>query len=211
MNEKIWVRWELKRSENRYFVLDWMYEDRDSLIPDGWEEVEVDSNIIETLILVNEENIEYFGFYETEEKFNDDIQKLIEEDEMSEPESIEWAGPDHYVKWGLDSITICNALEALDTEYDAAFETNWLSWLTGWTRDSIYNAKDAKDCLMDIYGCEIDKPCESTIEDYISQYINKKDEVIDENNNINAEVQEKINKLLDEAENVGRIDPAYLP
>jgi hypothetical protein len=219
MTDKIYMRQYLKRNELKYYVLDWQYTRPESNLG-NYEETEITEDLILNMIEINPDNLEILGYFHTEKQLNEHIQSLIDDCELIRKDinTIEWQGPDFYVKWGLDEFTICNALEALDTEYDLSLENgNWMSWLTGWNLGILDDTKTIKDCLMDLYGCEIDTSCEQAIEEHILSYfkesqLNKEDKTIisDDINNIDLTFNE-VKKIMGEADAVGRIDPGYLP
>lgn len=215
MQEKIYVRWELKKSEMKYYVLDWAYDQIEEELGHGYEEEEVTSGLIKTMIEINDENIDYLGFFETLEALKEHLKSVAEEEDKDIKEfgNIEWEGPDFYVNWGVagNAPVVCNALEALDTEYDVSLENgNWIKWLTGLT-DEIYTTVDAKDVLMSFYGCEIDNPCEQVIENYILGFFDtdklEGSIITDEVNNFTIQPGRRI---LQEAPVVSRLDPASL-
>lgn len=212
MIKKIYVKWYLKRQENRYFILDFQYEDIENNLGENYEEVDVDENIIKIMMEVNDENITYCGHYRTQEQFNENIDTLLEDEEIGPDVVPQWDGPGFYVLWGdIEDGTICPALEALDVEYDIALQNGeWISWLTGWSSESITDTDTLKDCLMDLYGCEIDQRCEELIEESIAGYFDE-GEYTSENNIELGMFSEKVSRILNEAEAVGRIDPANLP
>lgn len=211
MDEYIYVRWELR--ENRYMALDWSYEPIR-----GYEKEKITESLIKTLLEVNRDNMKYLGEFQKEEQLEKTIEELIRREELNTPPSIEWDGPGFYTLWGDDIVT--SALTAADVEYDLLLENgSWLSYITGWSVDMIYTTYDLKMCLMDIYACDIDTPCEGMVEDYILGYFNESD-LDDDNpgiitNDINnlylGVYNKKVRQILDEAEKIGRIDPAYLP
>lgn len=216
MVKTIYVRWYLKRSENRYYVLDWDYSNpaEDTNLGGGFEEEELSEQLIKTMMEVNEENMEYLGYFKTEKELKEHIKKLAEEEkkDIKEYGNIEWKGEDFYLIWGvLGDPVICNALEALDVEYDISIENgNWLSYITGRTSDMLYTYEDIKECLMDLYGCKLDSVCEQHVEQQIlSMFDSDETAFTDEAESVELEPS-KIRKIMAEAERVGRIDPAYL-
>ena len=128
------------------------------------------------------------------------------------------------MNWGVagDAPVVCNALEALDTEYDVELSNgNWLQWLTGLTSD-IYTTVDLKEVLMNLLNCKIDNPCEQKIEAQILEVLDREHFKIatDENGNEESIIRDDVNnfnlntdvvrRVLDSTSTLGRIDPAVL-
>lgn len=219
MDGKIWVRWVLKRNENKYYALDWSYEQ----LP-GFEEEILNESTIKSLIEINDKNMEYLGYFESEAhlRFTLNSKAVIEDKQPQEFGNVEWKGPDFYLVWGtLGDPVVCNALEALDTEYDLQLENgNWLSWLTGWTSDMVDTTKDLKDCLMDIYNYDLDTAQEQQVEEVVLGVIPEEERDKDEDGDPKTEIMDDVNnielgyvdveRVLKNAETLGRIDPATL-
>lgn len=196
----IYVNWKLERNEHKYYVLDWSYEPLR-----GYEETELTENLIENMIEINNENIDYLGFFNTKEALLQHLETKAKEDDkkITEFGKVEWAGPDFYVNWGVagDAPVVCNALEALDTEYDIELENgNWLQWLTGLTSD-IYTTVELKEVLMELLNCEIGNSCEQEIEAEILKVLDR------EHPKVATDV---VRRVLESTSTLGRIDPAVL-
>jgi hypothetical protein len=222
MVKKIYVNWELKRGENKYYVLDWSYEPLR-----GYDETEITEELIKTMVEINSENLDYLGLFETKEQLIKHLKNLSNEEDktMKDFGNIEWDGPDHYVNWGVagDAPVVCNALEALDTEYDIELQNgNWVIWLTGVTSD-IYETVDLKAVLMDLLNCKIDSNCEQEIEREILDVLDRGifKVATDENGNEESIISDDVNnfriyntdvteRVLKAASTLGRIDPAVL-
>jgi hypothetical protein len=218
MVNEILVRWYLKPEKAKYYVLDWMFVDQDQEAPAGFEKEEITPELIEEMTEITPDNLELLGYFRTEEELQNHVEDIEEEADLEKGEygAIQWDGADFYVRWGEDEII--PALHALDVEYDIAHESGpWLSWVTGWIRDELETTLDVKECLLDVYGCDIDSLCEQEIEDYILSFfdeseLDKEDKTIisDDINNFRLSPI-KLNEILGDAGVRGRIDPATLP
>lgn len=210
----IYVKWNLKATKGVYYPVDWSYEPLQ-----GYDEMKVDEELIKSLCMVNEDNIESIGFIKSMEEL-----KAYREVHDLKSANIEFDGPGYYVKWGLDDVLLTGALSALDVEFDVALTNgNYLKWVTGWYEDILTSLKDLKDCLMDLYGYELDTPGEDEVEEVILSKVpdglKDKDEkgscrsIISEDvNNISREdlPSNTIPNILKEAPLHGRVNPAYV-
>lgn len=143
---EIWIAYYLKR--NQYYVLDWAYEDPTEEFC-KYEETELTAGLVKEMIEVNPENLEYLGYFESENAVREALEKL--KDNEASTYSIEYSDPGFYVIW--DDGLVANALEALDVEYDAAWESGvWPGWLIGWSRDVITQPIDLITILEEFYG-----------------------------------------------------------
>jgi hypothetical protein len=222
MNKKIYVNWKLKRSEHKFYVLDWSYEKLQ-----GYEETEVTKQLIETMTEINNENIDFIGYFKTQTELKQHLLTLAKEEDknINEFGEIEWDGNGFYVNWGVagDAPVVCAALDALDVEYDVSCENgNWILWLTGHDSD-IYNTVDLKEALMDLLNCEIDSVCEQQIEGEILDVLdrghfkistdengNEESIISDDINNFNLNGTDVVQRVLKNSSTLGRIDPAVL-
>jgi len=197
----IYVSYYLSDREHRYYVLDWAYEDPTEEFC-KYEETELSEGLIKEMVEVNPENLEYLGYFESENAVREALEKL--KDDEASTYSVEFDGPGFYVIW--DDGLVVNALEALDVEYDAAWESGvWPGWLIGWSRDVITQPIDLITILEEFYG-SYDGDTADFVEEFVKEFIAGKFKLTDD-----IHYHPIIDEILDSSPRVGRIDPACLP
>jgi len=196
---KIWVKYYMNSREHRYYILDWNYQDPSTEFC-KYEEVELTEGVIEEMAMINEDNIEYLGYFESKEEVKEALEEMKDED--APDYDIEYNGAGFYLVWAGERVT--PALEVLDIEYDIAHENgNFVSWLIGWSRYDVTSPEDLVAVLEELYGEES--------HDYVRDYVRRAIESKGLSWNQDIYLDSIIDKTLDYAPRVGRIDPAYLP
>jgi len=196
---KIWVKYYMNSREHRYYILDWNYQDPSTEFC-KYEEVELTEGVIEEMAMINEDNIEYLGYFESKEEVKEALEEMKDED--APDYDIEYNGAGFYLVWAGERVT--PALEVLDIEYDIAHENgNFVSWLIGWSRYDVTSPEDLVTVLEELYGEES--------HDYVHNYVYGTVEAKGISRNQDIYLDSVIDEVLDYAPAVGRIDPAYLP
>ena len=200
VDEKIFVKYYLKTPEHRYYVLDWSFEDP-TVSFCKYEEVPVTQGLIEEMVEINPENIEFLGFFSSEKDLEEGLKELKEEDFLDY--TIEYYGPGYYVVWGE---VVVEALEALEVEYDLAWDSGvWASWLIGRSKNDIGQPKDIITILQELYG-PYDDETTTFVENFVKEVIGRKFQMSDD-----IYYYPIIEEVFEKTPMVGRIDPARLP
>lgn len=196
----IYVSYYLSDREHRYYVLDWAYEDKSTEFC-KYEETELSEGLIKEMVEVNPDNLEFLGFFESENAVKEALEELKDDEASTYP--IEYTDPGFYVIW--DDGVVANALEALDVEYDAAWESGvWPAWVIGWSRDVITQPIDLVIVLEEFYG-PYDGDTADFVEEFVKEAIAGKFRMSDD-----IRYHPIIDEILDASPRVGRIDPACL-